>query len=56
LEILRLIDAGLTNREIADLLFVSVGTVKTHTHRVYAKLDVTGRTLARARGLGLLEG
>ena len=57
LEILRLIDSGLTNREIADRLFVSVGTIKTHTHRAYAKLDVTGRTqaLARARGLGLLE-
>lgn len=57
LEILRLIDAGLSNREIADRLFVSVGTIKTHTHRAYAKLDVTGRTqaLARARSVGLLE-
>ncbi len=57
LEILRLVNAGMSNREIADRLFVSIGTVKTHTHRAYAKLDVTGRTqaLARARALGLLE-
>ncbi len=56
LEILRLIDAGMSNREIAERLFVSVGTIKTHTHRAYAKLDVTGRTqaLARARAVGLL--
>ncbi len=58
LEILRLIDEGMSNREIAERLFVSVGTIKTHTHRAYAKLDVTGRTqaLARARAFGLLEG
>ncbi len=56
LEVLRLAQAGLSNREIAERLVVTVGTVKTHLHNVYAKLDARTRThaLARARELGLL--
>jgi LuxR family maltose regulon positive regulatory protein len=56
-EVLRLLAAGRTNREIADELYVSLGTVKAHTHHVFAKLGVRGRTeaAARARELGLLD-
>jgi LuxR family maltose regulon positive regulatory protein len=56
LEVLALLAEGLSNREIADKLFVSVGTVKTHVHNIYGKLGVGGRTqaTAEARELGLL--
>ena len=56
LDVLRLIAAGKSNRRIASELFVSVGTVKTHTNNLYRKLDAHSRTqaLARARELNLL--
>jgi LuxR family maltose regulon positive regulatory protein len=56
LEVLQLIGAGKSNREIASELFVSVGTVKTHVNNIYRKLDAHSRTqaLARARELNLL--
>ena len=56
LEVLRLIAAGLANREIAQELVVAVSTVKTHINHIYGKLDVKNRTQAvsRARSLGLL--
>jgi LuxR family maltose regulon positive regulatory protein len=56
LEVLRLLAAGLTNREIGDQLFLAVGTVKRYTSTVYGKLRVHSRTqaVARARGPGLL--
>lgn len=56
LEILRLINAGLSNKEIAEKLVISVGTVKAHTYSIYRKLDVEGRTkaLAKAREIHLL--
>jgi ATP/maltotriose-dependent transcriptional regulator MalT len=56
LEVLRLIASGKSNRRIATELFVSVGTVKTHTNNLYRKLGVHSRTqaLARARELQLL--
>jgi LuxR family maltose regulon positive regulatory protein len=56
LEVLHLIAAGLSNREIADKLFISLNTVKTHTKNINSKLDVTSRTkaVARAKELGLL--
>jgi len=46
LEILALIAAGLSNREIADRLFVSENTVKTHASRVFDKLGAKRRTQA----------
>jgi NarL family two-component system response regulator LiaR len=46
LEILQLIAAGLSNREIATRLFVSENTVKTHSARVFSKLNAKRRTQA----------
>jgi LuxR family maltose regulon positive regulatory protein len=56
LEVLRLITIGLSNPEIADLLVVSLGTIKTHVIHIYQKLDVHSRTqaVAVARELGLV--
>jgi DNA-binding NarL/FixJ family response regulator len=56
LEVLQLVAAGKTNRQVATDLFVSVGTIKTHVNNVYRKLDAHSRTQAvsRARELGLL--
>lgn len=46
LEILEALAAGLSNKEIADQLFVSENTVKTHAARVFAKLGAKRRTQA----------
>ena len=56
-EVLGLIAAGLTNREIAEQLVVSPETVKKHTGNIYGKLGVSNRTqaVARARELDLLN-
>ena len=56
LEILQLIAEGFSNREIAEKLFVSENTVKTHTSRVFDKLSARRRTQAVQRGkeLGLI--
>jgi len=56
LEVLRLMAEGLSNQEIAERLFISVGTVKTHVHNICGKLAVGSRTqaAAQARTLGLL--
>jgi len=56
LEVLALLAAGKSNREIARELFVALSTVKTHVKNIYGKLDVRNRTQAvsRARALGLL--
>jgi LuxR family maltose regulon positive regulatory protein len=55
-EVLGLIAQGLTNREIAERLFLAVSTVKVHTRNIYGKLGVHSRTQAvtQARELGLL--
>jgi DNA-binding NarL/FixJ family response regulator len=47
-EVLRLIAAGYTNREIADRLVVSVRTVERHAVNIYAKTGTRGRTDAVA--------
>ena len=56
LEILRLLAAGASNREIAAQLFLAEGTVKNHVTNILGKLDVPGRLQAanKARELGLL--
>jgi len=46
LEILELISTGLSNREIAEKLFVSENTVKTHSSRLFDKLQAKRRTQA----------
>jgi two-component system, NarL family, response regulator LiaR len=46
LEILALIAQGMSNREIADKLFVSENTVKTHSSRLFDKLSAKRRTQA----------
>ncbi len=46
LEILQLIAGGLSNREIAEKLFVSENTVKTHSSRLFDKLSAKRRTQA----------
>jgi LuxR family maltose regulon positive regulatory protein len=55
-EVLRLIAAGASNREIADTLVVAVSTVKKHISNILSKLNATSRTqaIAQARELGLL--
>jgi LuxR family transcriptional regulator, maltose regulon positive regulatory protein len=56
LQVLRLVAAGTSNREIAVRLTVTLGTVKKHLNNIFGKLGVESRTqaLARARELGLL--
>jgi LuxR family maltose regulon positive regulatory protein len=57
IEVLRLVAAGLSNREIADTLVISIGTVKRHITNLHGKLGVETRTRAIARGreLGLVR-
>ena len=50
IEVLQLISEGLTNREIAELLNLSVETVKTHLRHLLAKLRVRSRANAVAIG------
>jgi LuxR family maltose regulon positive regulatory protein len=56
-EIIQLIAAGLTNREIAERLTISPETVKKHTANIFGKLGVSHRTaaVARARALDLFS-
>ena len=56
LRVARLAADGLTNREIAQALFITTTTAKTHLSRVYRKLDLTGRDeLKRALSAALTE-
>jgi LuxR family maltose regulon positive regulatory protein len=56
-EIMELIALGYSNRQIADELFISVGTVKGHINHILSKLNVNNRTkaLLRARELNLIS-
>ena len=56
LEVLRLVAQGLTNREIAERLFLALPTVKGHNRNIYSKLQVSSRTgaVTKARDLGIL--
>ena len=51
-----MLDSDLTGPELARQLFVSLNTLRTHTKRIFTKLDVNNRSAAvrRARELGLL--
>jgi LuxR family maltose regulon positive regulatory protein len=55
-DVLRLMAAGLSNPEIAQELYLSLNTIKTHTRGIYGKLGVSNRTQAtiRASELGLI--
>lgn len=57
LEVINLIAAGLTNRDIAAQLVIAPGTVKRHAHNIYTKLNVSNRTeaVAKARELELFS-
>lgn len=56
LEVLQLMAQGLSNQEIADQLFVSLSTVKTHANNLFDKMGVERRTQAinRAKQLGII--
>jgi LuxR family transcriptional regulator, maltose regulon positive regulatory protein len=56
LEVLRLIDQGLSNSQISERLFLALSTVKGHNRNIFGKLQVQRRTeaIARARELRLL--
>ncbi|MDD3765226.1 MAG: LuxR C-terminal-related transcriptional regulator [Nevskiales bacterium] len=56
IQILQLIDTGLTNKEVASRLLLSLRTVKWYLYNIYPKLGVKNRTgaVAKARALGLL--
>lgn len=56
LEVLQLMADGLSNREIAERLFVSLNTIKTHSSKVFEKMDVKRRTQAveKAKRLSLI--
>jgi ATP/maltotriose-dependent transcriptional regulator MalT len=57
MEVLQNIAQGHSNQEIADRLFVSLNTVKSHTNNIYSKLNVRRRTQAieKARKLNLIQ-
>jgi LuxR family maltose regulon positive regulatory protein len=54
--ILKLLELGFSNKEIAEKLGITVGTAKWHLHHLFAKLQVSsrGKALALARDCGLV--
>ncbi len=54
IEVLTLIEKGLTNQEIAEQLYIEVGTVKNHVHSILQKLEV-GNRLDAASYLGVIQ-
>ena len=56
LEVLQLMAQGLSNKEIADRLFVSLSTIKTHSNNLFDKMNVERRTQAidKAKRLGII--
>lgn len=56
LQVLNLMARGFSNDEIAEQLFVSLNTVKTHSSKIFEKLEVRRRTeaIAKAKNLGII--
>ena len=56
LEVLRFMAGGLSNQEIAEQLFVSLNTIKTHSSRLFEKMEVKSRTQAveKAKRLNII--
>ncbi len=56
IELLKRLDSGMSNREIAESVFISEGTLKWHLHNIYGKLGARNRSgaLICARRAGLL--
>jgi LuxR family maltose regulon positive regulatory protein len=56
LDVLELLAQRLTNNEIAEKLFISAETVKSHLNNLYRKLNVDNRRQAieKAKGIGIL--
>lgn len=56
MEVLQLLGQGMSNQEIADQLFVSENTVKTHTNRIFEKLGIKSRAQAmvKAKEIGMI--
>jgi DNA-binding CsgD family transcriptional regulator len=56
LEVLQLIAEGMSNQQIAEQLFVSLNTIKTHSSRLFEKMEVKSRTQAveKAKRLSLI--
>jgi DNA-binding CsgD family transcriptional regulator len=52
-EVLFLLVSGLSNKAMAEKLFVSSGTIKTHTLNIYRKMDVSNRTSALMKAIEL---
>ncbi len=57
MEVLLLLSKGLTNKEISNLLFISLNTTKTHLSSIYSKLGTNNRvqTIKAARESGIIE-
>ncbi len=57
IQILELLARNMSNKEIAQQLYISTGTVKRHAHNIYGKLDVSDRrkAVSKATGLGILK-
>ena len=57
MEVLNLLAAGLSNKDVAETLYITPGTVKRHTVNIYSKLSVNSRTqaVARAREVNLFD-
>jgi DNA-binding NarL/FixJ family response regulator len=55
-EVLDLLAQGMTNKEIAETLFISTNTVKRHLKAIFKKLDIHSRSAATAKALGANTG
>jgi ATP/maltotriose-dependent transcriptional regulator MalT len=53
IDVLKLVARGANNREIAEQLYITQATVKSHLIRIYGKLDVADRTAAVTKALEL---